>query len=97
MKSQAKFLLNLSFVSVSFNADVTGQQLQRLTYNNPGLVVDLAVGLRGWPLPMDYNGNGIPDLVIVSCDIPYDGVYLFENTGRIDKETDMPVKWSNCF
>ena len=91
MKCQIKFLLSIAFFLLSFTSDAICQQLQRLTYNNPGLLVDMAVGLRGWPLPMDYNGNGLPDLVVVSCDIPYDGVYLFENTGRIDQETNMPI------
>lgn len=91
MRNQIKYLLYFSFCFMAVISDVTSQQLQRLTYNNPGLVVDLAVGLRAWPLPMDYNGNGLTDLVVVSCDIPYDGIYLFENTGRKDEETDMPV------
>lgn len=91
MKKQIMFLFPIAFCLIIFGSDVKSQQLQRLTYNNPGLVVDMAVGLRGWPLPMDYNGNGLTDFVVVCCDIPYDGVYLFENTGRKDKETDMPV------
>ena len=33
-------------------------KLQPLEYNNPGLVVDLGVGLWAWPLPMDYDGDG---------------------------------------
>ena len=31
--------------------------LQRLQYNNPGLSVDLGVGLWAWPLPMDFDGE----------------------------------------
>ena len=69
----------------------SGQQLERLSYNNPGLLVDLGVGLWAWPLPMDYNDNGLTDLVVVCTDLPYNGVYLFENTGDIDTETDLPV------
>ena len=34
--------------------------LQRLRYNNPGLVVDLGVGFWAWPLPMDFDGDGRP-------------------------------------
>ena len=30
--------------------------LQRVMYNNPGLVVDLGVGLWAWPVPWDVDG-----------------------------------------
>ena len=33
-------------------------KLQPLRYNNPGLEVDLGVGLWAWPLPMDYDDDG---------------------------------------
>ena len=75
-------------------ADVTpslSQKLERLPYNNPGLLADLGVGLWAWPLPMDFNDNGLTDLVIVCTDTPYNGVYFFENTGDIDPVTDLPV------
>jgi predicted neuraminidase len=41
-------------------AEAQGGQagLERLKYNNPGLVVDLGVGLWAWPLPMDVDGDG---------------------------------------
>lgn len=67
------------------------QELERLSYNNPGLLVDLGVGLWAWPLPMDYNDDGLTDLVVVCTDTPYKGVYFFENTGVVDNETDMPI------
>ena len=56
-------------------------RLERLTYNNPGLVVDLGVGLWAWPLPMDYDGDGDLDLVVSCHDVPYNGTYFFENPG----------------
>jgi hypothetical protein len=55
--------------------------LERLKYNHPGLVVDLGVGLWAWPLPMDYNGDGRLDLVVVCPDKPSNGTYVFENPG----------------
>ena len=67
------------------------QELKRLSYNNPGLVVDLGVGLWAWPLPMDYNDDGLTDLLVVCTDTPYNGVYYFENSGVIDEETDLPI------
>ena len=55
---------------------------ERLKYNNPGLVVDLGVGLWAWPLPMDYDGDGDMDLVVSCTDKPYSGTYFFENPGQ---------------
>jgi hypothetical protein len=58
--------------------------LERLSYNHPGLVVDLGVGLWAWPLPMDFDGDGDLDLVVSCPDKPYNGTYLFENaTGPV--------------
>ena len=68
-----------------------GQELQRLSYNNPDLLVDLGVGLWAWPLPMDYDEDGLTDLVVVCTDTPYSGVYYFENTGIMDSHTSLPV------
>lgn len=60
-----------------------------LKYNHPGLIVDLAVGLYAWPLPMDYDDDGDMDLVIACPDTPFNGLYFFENTtGKGEK---MPV------
>jgi len=81
------FILNVCY---SFNA-VFSQNLERLTYNNPNLLVDLKVGLRGWPLPMDYNENGLTDLVVVCTDTPYDGAYLFTNLGKNDSISGLPI------
>jgi len=53
---------------------------QRIKYNNPGLVVDLGVGLWAQPLPMDFDGDGDIDLVAATRDVPYNGIYFFENT-----------------
>ena len=53
------------------------EDLERLRYNNPGLVVDLGVGLWAWPLPMDFDGDGDHDLVVVCPDQPYNGTYFF--------------------
>lgn len=77
--------------SENVNTGDTTYALQRLKYNYPGLTVDLGVGLGSWPLPMDYNNDGKTDLVVISSDVPYDGVFLFENTGRKDIKTGMPV------
>jgi hypothetical protein len=65
--------------------------LERLKYNNPGLVVDLGVGLWAWPLPMDFDGDGDLDLVVNCPDKPYNGVYFFENASGDTAMNKMPV------
>jgi predicted neuraminidase len=64
--------------------------LERLSYNSPGLTVDLGVGLWAWPMPMDWDGDGDLDLVVACPDKPYNGVYLFENPG-VGKGQKLPV------
>ena len=58
---------------------------ERVLYNNPGLVVDLGVGLWAQPLPMDFDGDGDLDLVVVTTDKPHNGTYFFENPGTDHK------------
>lgn len=62
--------------------------LERVQYNHPGLTVDLGVGLWAWPLPMDFDRDGDLDLVVSCPDVPYSGIYFFENPGG---DTKMPV------
>lgn len=67
---------------------VAAGELARIKYNNPGLVVDLGVGLWPQPIPVDWDGDGDNDLVVCCPDKPNNSVYFFENTrGRIK----MPV------
>jgi predicted neuraminidase len=56
-------------------------ELHRLTYNHPGLVVRLGVGLWAMPMPVDYDNDGDLDLLVACNDKPYGGVYFFENPG----------------
>jgi hypothetical protein len=60
-------------------------ELQRVPFNNPGLVVDLGVGLWAWPVPLDLRGDGKRDLMVVCPDTPYNGTYYFENVGTDPK------------
>jgi len=73
---------------VGFRPNVATATLERIKYNNPGLVVDLGVGLWAWPLPMDYDGDGDYDMVVCCPDKPYNGTYFFENT---EGDAKMPV------
>lgn len=63
--------------------------LHPLPYNNPGLVVDLGVGLWAWPIPWDVDDDGDTDLLVSCPDKPSNGVYLFEN--RSGPGVEMPV------
>lgn len=57
-------------------------KLQPLQYNNPGLEVDLGVGLWAYPMPLDYDGDGDMDLLVGCPDKPSQGTYFFENASQ---------------
>lgn len=65
--------------------------LPRLAHHNPGTLADLGVGLWAWPLPMDYNGDGLMDLVVVCTDKPSNGTWYFENSGEVDAQLKLPI------
>jgi hypothetical protein len=67
------------------------QTLEPLKYNNPGLVVDLGVGLWAWPVPWDADGDGDYDLLVSCPDKPYNGVWLFENVTGDTSKNKTPV------
>ncbi len=43
--------------------------------------VELGVGLWGIPLPVDYDSDGVNDLLVSCPDTPYKGIYYFRNIG----------------
>ena len=65
--------------------------LEPLHFNNPGLVVDLGVGLWAQPLPMDFDGDGDLDLVVSCPDKPSNGIYFFENATGDTAANKFPV------
>ncbi len=69
------FLILMAILTLS----VCANDFERLTYNHPGLEVDLGVGLWAWPLPLDYDNDGDLDLLVSCPDKPYNGTYYFEN------------------
>lgn len=80
-------LLFFSGLATSAVAD----ELTRLKYNNPGLIVDLGVGLWAWPVPCDADGDGDYDLIVSCPDKPSNGIWFFENAMGDTAVTKMPV------
>ena len=56
--------------------------LERMLYNHPGLLDDLAVGLWSWPVPVDFNQDGKIDIIVNSECTPKNGTFRFLNTGK---------------
>ncbi len=80
-------LRSTAIICIALSGAAAAQdRLERIQYNNPGLVVDLGVGLWAWPLPMDYDRDGDLDLVVACPDKPYNGTYFFENPGEKSRE-----------
>lgn len=65
--------------------------LDRLPYNNPGLTVDLGVGLWACPVPCDADGDGDYDLIVSCPDKPFNGIYVFENATGDTAKNKFPV------
>lgn len=88
-----RFLLPAAFGFLAAGAlpASTTESLPRLAHHNPGTLVDLGVGLWAWPLPLDYNRDGLMDLVVVCTDKPYNGTWYFENTGEVDAQLKLPI------
>jgi hypothetical protein len=68
-----------------------GLALEPLHYNNPGLVVDLSVGLWADPIPMDFDGDGNLDLLVNCPDTPYNGLYFFRNATGDTAQNPFPI------
>ncbi|MFP6582238.1 MAG: VCBS repeat-containing protein [Candidatus Hydrogenedentota bacterium] len=67
---------------------IPDSNLERVRYNNPGLTVDLGVGLWAQPMPVDYDNDGDVDLLVATADVPSNGIYFFENPGG---DSEWPV------
>lgn len=96
----------LLFVSIFFQAGFFGEEPQaesgplpelvRLQYQDKDLVTDLGTGLWAWPLPMDYDGDGDLDLLVSCPDVPFNGLYFFENkSGKEMPVFEAPVRIGN--
>jgi len=87
----------LSFLVLTL-AQLTAQTIDksRIKYNQPALTVDLGTGLWGTPFPVDYNHDGLTDIIVSCPDTPYKGTYLFINIGTKQEPLfDVPQKISD--
>src|SRR5690606_24510253 len=91
MKKSMVFAAAAAAAALGVPDEMFAERLERLSYNHPGLLVDLGVGLWAWPLPMDYNNDGLTDLLVTCTDTPSRGTYFFENSGETDRETGLPI------
>lgn len=66
-------------------------ELTQLPFNNPGLAVDLGVGLWAWPVVCDADGDGDYDLIVSCPDKPSNGIWYFENTSGDTAKDKFPV------
>lgn len=65
----------------------------RLTYGRAGVKGNLAVGLWGFPAPVDMDGDGDLDLIVACTDRPYNGTYLFLNIGSNEQPLFDRAEW----
>lgn len=94
-----KTIILTSLLGTSVMTDVPPAAVA-VPYNND-LSVTLAVGLWGMPLPVDYDKDGVNDLVISAPDVPYHGTYFFKNIGTnsqpfFEKAVKINDKGVNC-
>jgi len=84
-------IITLLALTTIAQTNPTAPGLQPLKYNNPGLTVDLGVGLWAWPVPWDADGDGDYDLLVSCPDKPSNGVWLFENATGSTAQHKRPV------
>ena len=89
------FLLLFSFSGCKTKTETSvvnpyaDNNVHKLMYNNPGLLVDLDAGFKAVPMPLDFDGDGDYDLLISESGCYAEsGIFYFEN---ISGNVDMPV------
>ena len=77
-----------ALISIAFSASVYAANLPEakiIPYNNEDLVVDLGVGLWAFPVPYDYDQDGLIDLLVNCSDKPMRGLFYFRNIGTLEE------------
>jgi len=77
------FLILLLILKINFIIHAQPAKGNLLKYNQMDLIVDLGVGLWGSPIPVDYDGDGLIDIIMVCPDTPYRGLYFYKNIGTL--------------
>ncbi len=74
-------LMLLSLIMINHFVEAQTKDEIRVRHQNPDLIVDLGTGLWGTPIPVDFDGDGLIDIINSCPDTPYKGLYLFKNIG----------------
>jgi hypothetical protein len=93
MKKNSWILILLLIGIINVNAQSAKDALVK--YNQKDLIVDLGVGLWGSPIPVDYDSDGLIDILMVCPDTPYKGLYFYKNIGTLKNPLfDVSIKIS---
>ncbi|WP_319501484.1 VCBS repeat-containing protein [uncultured Draconibacterium sp.] len=88
-----KFLNLAIFIVFTFCSTAQKADDIRVKYNNPDLIVNLGTGLWGTPIPVDYDEDGLIDIIMSCPDTPYKGLYYYKNIGTVeDPLFDVSIK-----
>ena len=71
-------------LAVSSLAAPTAEKMKgfvRMKFNNPGLVVDMGIGIWGRAEPYDYDGDGKRDIILRSFSKPSQWTLFYRNPG----------------
>ena len=76
----------LIFIVLGLNISASNlPEAKIIHYNNEDLIVDLGVGLWAFPIPYDYDRDGLTDLLVNCPDKPMKGLFYFRNIGTLEK------------
>ena len=67
--------------AVVVKSEISEQDPFRMCYGTEGTDDWLSVGLWGIPIPIDYDGDGLKDILVSCPDTPFTGLYYFRNIG----------------
>jgi hypothetical protein len=80
-KKYTRLLILLPLLLINCPGEAQTKDEIRVKQNNPNLITDLGTGLWGSPIPVDFNDDGLMDIIMSCPDTPYQGIYFFKNIG----------------